>query len=195
VGYTGNRRLGKATLHEAYRIARQHGGVHLYVGGIFGAQWEKSRFRTPYLRNTLWDMGYAVDTLETATTWSNTANMIESIENALRCALADENERIHAFTHISHVYPHGSSVYTTYIFRLAADADENLRRWQLLKKAASEAVVEQGGTISHQHGVGRDHLPYLEAEKGTLAIRTLQHLFKDIDPQDIMNPGKLVEEV
>ena len=48
--------------------------------------------------------------------------------------------------------------------------DETLRRWQALKDAASQAIVAHGGTISHQHGVGTDHLPYLAAEKGALGM-------------------------
>ena len=63
-------------------------------------------------------------------------------------------ERVHAFSHLSHVYRSGSSLYATYVFRLAADPDETLERWRRLKTAASEVIVAHGGTISHQHGVG-----------------------------------------
>ncbi len=73
---------------------------------------------------------------------------------ALRHGLADDDERVHAFSHLSHVYPSGSSLYTTYVFRLADDPDETLERWRRLKTAASGVIVAHGGTISHQHGVG-----------------------------------------
>ncbi len=190
IGFTGREALVKATRKEALGIAAKFGGVH--VGRTFGDQWHKSRFRTPYLRNTLWDMGYAVDTLETATDWANIPPMIEAIETALRSALADLNERTHVFTHLSHLYPYGSSIYTTYLFRLASDPDETLQRWQRLKTAASQAIVARGGTISHQHGVGLDHQPYLPAEKGELGLAALRDLCKRFDPEGIMNPGKLV---
>jgi alkyldihydroxyacetonephosphate synthase len=165
----------------------------LHVGRIFGSQWHKSRFRTPYLRNTLWEMGYAVDTLETATDWTNTPVLLAAIEAALRGAAATFSERIHVFTHLSHVYPQGTSIYTTYVWRVASDPDEALHRWQALKTAASQAVIRGGGTISHQHGVGRDHLPYLLAEKGELGIAALKHALRLFDPTAMMNPGKLVE--
>jgi alkyldihydroxyacetonephosphate synthase len=61
-----------------------------------------------------------------------------------------------------------------------------------MKTAASEAIVRHGGTISHQHGVGRDHQPYLEAEKGELGIATLKALARQFDPVGVMNPGGLV---
>ncbi len=190
MGYTGQERVGKAALRDAVAIAGRYGGVHLRVGGIFGSQWQKSRFRTPYLRNTLWERGYAVDTLETAVDWTRTNAMMTDIEAALQAAL---DEPLHVFTHLSHVYPQGSSVYTTYIFRIVPDPDVMLERWKALKAAASEAVVAKGGTISHQHGVGVDHAPYLEAEKGVLGMETLRALCSHYDPDGLMNPGKLIQ--
>jgi alkyldihydroxyacetonephosphate synthase len=162
------------------------------MGQIFGKQWHKKRFLTPYLRNTLWEAGYAIDTLETATHWSNVPVMIKAIEESLHKTLAKINERIHVFTHLSQLYPSGASIYTSYFFRMATDADETLSRWQALKAAASGEIVKHGGTISHQHGVGTDHLPYMAAEKGELGMSVISSLCKQFDPHGIMNPGKLI---
>jgi alkyldihydroxyacetonephosphate synthase len=196
LGVTGRDTLVKATRKEALHIASQYGGVH--VGRTFGKEWHKSRFRTPYLRNTLWERGYAVDTLETAIDWDRLPALVDAVEAALRRGLEAYGERVHVFTHLSHLYPYGSSIYTTYLFRLAhapdciAAADETLQHWQRLKAAASEAIVAHGGTISHQHGVGTDHLPYMAAEKGVLGMAALRDLCQRFDPEGIMNPGKMV---
>jgi alkyldihydroxyacetonephosphate synthase len=190
IGFSGKAELVHAHRQAALEITGKHGGVH--VGKTFGSQWHKNRFRTPYLRNTLWEMGYAIDTLETATTWNKVPETLSAMEAALRSALIPYDERIHVFTHLSHLYPYGSSIYTTYVFRLAADPAETLERWQALKAAASQAVVTQGGTISHQHGVGLDHLPYLPAEKGALGMSALQSIVRQFDPAGLMNPGKLL---
>jgi len=99
---------------------------------------------------------------------------------------------VHAFTHLSHVYPSGSSVYVTYLFRLATDPDATLARWRTVKDAASRVIVDLGGTISHQHGVGRDHRPYLPAEKGLLGIRAIEAVAGVFDPDGLMTPGTLV---
>jgi len=197
LGFSGREALVKVARSEALGIAAGHGGVH--VGRTFGKEWHKSRFRTPYLRNTLWELGYAIDTLETATGWADLPAMIDDVDAALRGGLDAIGERVHAFTHLSHLYPYGSSIYTTYLFRLAAtgdsreDARENLRRWQVLKGAASEAILARGGTITHQHGIGTDHLPYMAREKGALGSRILADLCQQFDPDGIMNPGKLIE--
>lgn len=190
MGVTGDGAPAKLGRKLALSIAREHGGVH--IGQAPGRRWQKDRFRAPYLRNTLWERGYAVDTLETATTWSNVAAMVAAIETALHSALVERGERVHAFTHLSHLYPQGSSIYTTFLFRLAADPEETYDRWHALKTAASYTIVAHGGTISHQHGVGVDHQPYLEAEKGALGIAAIKQLAATFDPAGMLNPGKLV---
>ena len=86
----------------------------------------------------------------------------------------------------------GSSIYTSYIFRVGKTYEETLARWQRLKMTASEAIIANGGTISHQHGIGVDHAPYLAAEKGPLGIAAIETLCRQFDPNGIMNPGKLV---
>jgi alkyldihydroxyacetonephosphate synthase len=193
LGFTGREAIAKAARKEALGIAGDHGGVH--VGRTFGDEWHKSRFRTPYLRNTLWELGYAIDTLETATDWASIPAMIEAVEAALHSGLAEIGERVHVFTHLSHLYPYGSSIYTTYLYRIAPDPDETLRRWQVLKAAASQAIVAYGGTISHQHGVGTDHLPYLAGEKGPLGMAAIGDLCRRFDPEGVMNPGKLIQGI
>jgi alkyldihydroxyacetonephosphate synthase len=190
LGFTGSRHLMKAAKRESFAILRRHKGVS--VGKAIGRAWKKNRFRSAYLRNTLWDLGYAVDTLETAVTWNKVTSTLKSIETALQDVCATYNERIHVFSHLSHVYKSGSSIYTTFVFRLAETPQQTLDQWKALKHAASQAVVDAGGTISHQHGVGRDHKNYLQAEKGIIGINTLKYVFDHLDPEQRMNPGKLV---
>lgn len=190
IGFSGNRHVVNTARSEAVDLAKAQGGIH--VGQQFGSQWQKGRFRTPYLRNVLWELGYGVDTLETAVTWNQVDATLTDIETSLKAAMASFGERLHVFTHLSHMYATGCSIYTTYLFRLAADPDENLARWTAMKTAASQAIVRHGGTISHQHGVGRDHQPYLAAEKGSLGIATLEAVARQFDPAGVMNPGVLV---
>jgi alkyldihydroxyacetonephosphate synthase len=190
VGFSGSAAQVEASRKAALSIARDDRGIH--VGKTFGHQWHKHRFRAPYLRNALWERGVAVDTLETAAPWARVPGLVDSVNAALRDGLQEQGERVHVFTHLSHLYPTGSSIYTTYLFRLASDPEETGRRWRRLKDAASRAILAGGGTISHQHGVGSDHLAYLEQEKGPLGVSTVQALCRHFDPRGTMNPGKLV---
>lgn len=207
-GVTGGRRMARQAYRQASAVIREHGG--LLTGTLIGRMWRKSRFLTPYLRNTLWERGYALDTLESAVKWSAVMDTANEILAVLKNGLTDVNERVLAFAHLSHVYADGGSIYVTYLYRRAADPsaslpglaaragraspDETLRRWQMLKGAASRVILAHGGTISHQHGVGLDHAPYLAAEKGELGMRLLEAACRTLDPQGVLNPGKLIED-
>ena len=153
---------------------------------------DENRFRNVYLRNALWLKGYAIDTVETACDWTRVKPMMLALESAATHALAQDGEKVHTYTHLSHIYAQGASVYTTFAYRLAGDYAKDLARWRRLKTAVSEAIVAHGGTISHQHGVGVDHAPYLEAEKGASGIAAMRSLFHHFDPSGMMNPGKLL---
>jgi alkyldihydroxyacetonephosphate synthase len=198
-GVTGTRRQAAQARLEALEVIRAHGG--LMTGTVIGSMWRKSRFYSPYLRNTLWEAGYALDTLETALPWSEVLATAEEVQKGIREGLANIGERVLVFAHLSHVYNDGAGIYVTYIYRraadpstsLKADPEETLRRWQVLKGAASRTIVAHGGTISHQHGVGLDHASYLAAEKGPLGMQTLESVIRQFDPDGMMNPGKLLE--
>jgi alkyldihydroxyacetonephosphate synthase len=189
---TGRTRIVAAAEAEAHAILGRHGAVR--APGAIGRTWAATRFRAPDLRALLWSLGYAVDTLETATDWTRLPPLADAVVGALRGGLADIAERVVAFGHVSHVYPSGSSLYVTYVYRVARDPDESLRRWRVLKTAASRAIVAGGGTISHQHGVGTDHLPYLAAEKGELGLDVLEAVRRTLDPDGLLNPGVLLPD-
>lgn len=187
---TGSRRVTSSARRDAEAIIRHHGG--LPTGSLIGRLWQRSRFLTPYLRNTLWDRGYAIDTLETALPWARLLPAAVALIDSLHSGLHSCGERVLAFAHLSHVYRDGASIYLTYLFRRSADPDETLERWRSLKDTASRLILAHGGTISHQHGVGTDHAAYLPDEKGALGIRALQQIVRSFDPQGFMNPGKLI---
>jgi alkyldihydroxyacetonephosphate synthase len=190
IAASGDERLVELAVREAGAIVRRHGGSG--VGGGPGRQWLRYRYRAPDLRDALWELGYAVDTLETAVDWADLPNLAADLGRTLRHGLDERGERVHAFSHLSHVYPSGSSLYATYIFRIAVDPDETLDRWHALKTAASDAIVRHGGTISHQHGVGRDHRPWLATEKGELGLDMIESVRRRLDPEGLMNPGVLL---
>ena len=190
-GFIGSGEQIRAARRLTFAILKKNGGVSL--GRPIGEAWKKNRFRAPYLRNTFWNMGYAIDTVETAVTWDKVTSTMKALEKAIAGGLDRWKEEVHVFSHLSHVYPTGSSIYTTFIFRIAGGAEEMLARWKALKASASLEIIRAGGTISHHHGIGLDHRPYLEVEKGTVGMEILKHLFVHMDPERRMNPGKLVE--
>ena len=191
LGVTGDRKTTGFAYKSAVAIARRHGGLN--TGQTIGKTWRKGRFLIPYMRNTLWERGYAIDTLETAMPWSKVVPAAIAIKDSIRHALESFNERVLVFAHLSHVYADGASIYITYLWPRNAQPDHTLDRWRAMKSAASNVIVANGGTISHQHGVGVDHAPYLKAEKGETGIQMIEAVRHALDPDRILNPGKLIE--
>jgi alkyldihydroxyacetonephosphate synthase len=191
-GVTGLKRSYYRILREVKAHCRRFGG--LFVGTIVGHAWQKSRFLAPYLRNTLWDLGIAIDTLETALPWSQVQEASRAIPKSIVDALAKHQQKVLAFSHLSHVYRDGASIYTTYLFRRTTDPQELLEYWRSAKNDASLTIQKYGGTISHQHGVGMDHAPYLPAEKGRLGMDVIGAVCRSFDPDGMMNPGKLLSD-
>ncbi len=193
LGVTADKSTARHALHEARRTLAQHGAV--YIGTALGSRWAANRFKGPYLRNTLWEQGYSADTIETAVDWPNVKPLMLAMEQAARDVFAQYGERVHAFSHLSHVYPQGSSIYSQYVWATVAGGfGPNFERWQRLKVAVAATIAAHGGTVSHQHGVGRDHAAQLHVEKGPLGMATLAQLCRHFDPNKIMNPGKLLQD-
>jgi alkyldihydroxyacetonephosphate synthase len=189
LGYEGGRTEVRARSLRALRTMRAHGGVYLGTKG--GEGWRHTRFAGPYLRDTLLDRGVFVETLETATVWSNVPSLYRAVRQAIAGALAARGTPAFVLCHISHLYPSGCSLYFTYFARQEEGAE--LDQWQASKAAACDAIVAGGGTITHHHAVGRDHAPWLAREIGSLGVDGLRGLKERLDPQGVMNPGKVMD--
>jgi alkyldihydroxyacetonephosphate synthase len=168
-------------------ILTESGGTA--VGALAAREWRRGRFQAPYLRDALLDAGVLVETLETATSWSNLLTAHTTVRDTIVGALADQGTPPLVMCHISHVYPTGASLYFTVAVTAATDP---VRQWRVAKQAASDAIMACGATISHHHGVGSDHRPWMAAEVGELGVAVLQAVKDVLDPDGILNPGKLI---
>ena len=193
LGVTADRRSAIEALRAARRLLARHSAV--YIGRALGNKWAANRFKGPYLRNTLWELGYSVDTIESAVDWPQVKPLMLAMEQAARDVFAPYGEPVHAFSHLSHLYAQGSAIYSQYVWATAAGGyAPNFERWQKLKAAVAASIAAHGGTVSHQHGVGRDHAAHLVDEKGALGMASLAELCRHFDPKKIMNPGKLLQD-
>jgi alkyldihydroxyacetonephosphate synthase len=168
----------------AVRALRRAGAMP--VGERPGRGWLAARYAGPHLRDDLLDRGVLVETLETATSWSN----LEALKGAVTNALEDALTAPLVMCHVSHLYATGASLYFTAL--AAQDASDPFGQWRRAKAAATDAIVATGGTISHHHAVGADHAPWMPAEVGVLGHDVLRVLKERCDPAGVMNPGKLL---
>jgi alkyldihydroxyacetonephosphate synthase len=175
---------------RALAVRALRAGGAAYLGQAAGRSWEDGRYQGPYLRDTLVGMGAVVETLETSHTWSRLGELHLAVGGAIRDSLAGQGTPGLVFCHLSHAYPDGASLYFTFIARGLRGAE--IEQWRQVKRAASEAIVARGATITHHHAIGRDHAPYMEAEVGGTGLEVLRAVKERLDPTGIMNPGKLL---
>lgn len=154
-----------------------------------GAAWARDRYTGPYLRDALLDAGALVETLETATFWSSLRPLYAAVTAALRESLTSQGTPPLVLCHVSHTYPAGASLYFTTV---CAQLPDPIAQWRRAKAAASDAILEAGGTISHHHGVGREHREGLARELGALGTGVLEAIKRRLDPAGILNPGVLI---
>ncbi len=164
------------------------------VGNRPGERWLRDRFDAPYLRDSMLDRGLGIDTLETAASWAKLPGLYVVVRNALQRIIREcapfPSARGIVMCHLSHSYADGASLLFTSIFPRSFDDD--VAQWQKINKAATDAVISHGGTLSHHHGVGEDRLPWMTAEKSPLGIEILRAVKRTLDPRGILNPGKLI---
>jgi len=188
LGCEGDNEAVKSCLKRSLQTCAAFGAFGLGRGP--GESWVKERFALPYLRDILLDRGVMVDTLETATTWDNLLPLYLKIQAAIGEAIAIEEVRPLVLCHVSHAYRDGASLYYTFLAKQVPGRE--IAQWELVKRRTTTAIMEGGGTLSHHHGIGFDHLRWLEQEHGPLGVRSLRALKKVFDPYGVMNPGKLL---
>ena len=189
-GWEGDEQTVGVRRWQAARLLKKAGG--LSVGRGVGSAWQASRFAGPYLRDDLLDAGVLVETLETATTWAKLADVHSAVRTALFDTLGRRGATPLVLCHVSHVYVTGASLYFTVLARQEEGERSALAQWDEAKRAATDALMAAGATLTHHHAVGADHRPWIEQEVGELGVAMLRSVKACLDPVGILNPGKLV---
>jgi alkyldihydroxyacetonephosphate synthase len=181
----------------ALALCAQHGGTweeqtdpaHPARGGAVGS-WREAFVRAPYVRDTFVAMGVLSETFETAITWERFDAFREQVLAATRAAVREACGAEGIVTcRITHAYPDGAAPYFTVL--APARRGEELEQWDAIKRAAGDAVLTGGGTITHHHAVGRDHRPWYDAQRPEPFAAALRGAKAAVDPAGILNPGVL----
>lgn len=174
----------------AKRIIKKHSGF--LSGESLGKKWESSRFGLPYLRDDLIERGIFVDTMETVLPWDKIGNMKAELLANLQQSKAFGNKNGILLAHLSHVYTSSSSIYFTVITK--QDNEHPFEQWHEIKDIVTNTIVANGGAVSHHHSIGRDHQKWYLQKTDKLTKEVLMAIKKTLDPDFILNPGKLFDE-
>ena len=160
------------------RTCLKHGAFDLSFAPVT-ANWEKGRFRDPYMREDLEDFGILLDTLECAVTWSQ----MEEVHKYVREFIKSRPATV-CMTHLSHAYPQGGNLYFIFIAKM-----NTIKEFLELQYGILEHIQKSGAAISHHHGVGKQSSPWMEGQIGSAQMDVVRALKKHFDPHNIMNPG------
>jgi alkyldihydroxyacetonephosphate synthase len=158
------------------------------LGEAAAESWRHGRFRAPRLRDELLGAGLLIETLETATSWSELVALHARVGDVLRGALEGASPLVAC--HVSHLYAAGASLYFTVLAR--RDGEDPVAQWSRAKAAVMDALAASGATLTHHHAVGMDHARWMAAEDGDLGVELLRAVKARLDPAGVLNPGKLL---
>ena len=170
-------------------------GSREHRSGAAGA-WRDAFLRMPYWRDPAVGLGVMLDTFESAIPWDRFDAFYAGVKAEVGAAIERATGQPALLScRFTHLYPDGPAPYFTYAARGAADGSvaSALAAWRDIKRAANEAVVAHGGTITHHHAVGRDHRSGWEREADPLFRRMLAAAKQVADPRGVMNPGVLID--
>ena len=187
IGYEGSESHAKRQKKLVDAIVKKHGGMG--VGKGPGILYDQKKFDTPYLRDFLLDMGAAGDVSETAAPWSKLIAVHENAYAAANKAYDEIGIKGWIMSHMSHSYHSGACLYFTFAFVFDKDP---IAEYNVVKNAIQQSFVDSDATISHHHGVGVEHSPWLEADISTEGVKIMTGLFTANDPSSNFNPGKIL---
>ena len=153
--------------------------------------WRDSFINAPYERNATIGFGIVAETLETAITWERWPAMDAMVRGALEEALQRTCGGGRVSCRFTHVYPDGPAPY--YTFEGLGRVGGELEAHGEIKRAASDAVMAAGGTITHHHAVGRTHRPWYDGQRPDPFAEALRAVKRAVDPNGILNPGVLID--
>jgi alkyldihydroxyacetonephosphate synthase len=191
IGFEGEEQTIAEPRRRALRIVKRHGGFAL--GKSAGRTWSRDKFNIPYLRDYIMDYGCMADVAETSTLWSNVLPLYEGTIAAVKARFAQGDGTGYIGCHISHTYRTGACLYFT--FAALQPKGRELAHYYEYKRLITDTIMRLGGTLSHHHAVGTEHRGWVDKELSPAALQALHALKGSLDPQCVLNPGKLLPEV
>jgi alkyldihydroxyacetonephosphate synthase len=181
LGCEGLTEMAQAEYRAAMQILQSEGGARL--GPEIAQGWMDHRFDFSGVENRLAQPGGVAETIEVASLWDSILETYQALKKNLS-PLAE-----HVLGHFSHAYPQGVSLYMILLGEVA-DAQSAASRLQEIWDVAMKTSMEHGAAISHHHGIGLARQGYLRYELGA-SYNVLEQVKQALDPQGILNPGKL----
>jgi alkyldihydroxyacetonephosphate synthase len=181
LAFSGRQAVAEAEASGAIEICEERGA--LLVDDAPFQKWKKIRFES--YSDEYVNAGGFYDTIEVAAPWSALPGMYTEI----RAAVTTKYPAVHLNAHWSHVYSDGACMYMTVKIPAMPDDDGfsiHANIWEIVTRLC----LDMGGTTSHHHGIGYFRSKWF-VEELNAGHDVLMKLKEALDPDQILNPGKL----
>ena len=132
--------------------------------------------------------GYMVDTMELTVSWTD----LPALYPAVRDAIAATPGIISSTAHLSHSYSDGACLYFTFAGKAPVEGPDAIEEMYVAAwNAGTSTALSHGGSLSHHHGIGLNRARFMSAAHGAGATSVLHAMKHALDPNGILNPGKL----
>jgi alkyldihydroxyacetonephosphate synthase len=183
--FEGDQRAVEVEASETMRIAREHGATVL----------------DPGLSQTWWDHRYDFyhpphhpelpaiwGTIDVVASYARIGAVYEALQQSVAQRYAPIGLELRA--HFSHWYRWGTMIYARFVIPDAAKREDAEALHDEIWQEAVDAVLAAGGVLNHHHGVGVKLSRFMRPQWGP-AFDQLARIKQALDPNNIMNPGKL----
>lgn len=190
LGFEGTKSHVRYVKSVVNKIVKRHGGMG--VGSGPGKLYDQKKFDIPYIRDFLLDRGIPADVSETSTPWAYTKQIHDNTVAAAKRAFDETGYQGFIMCHLSHSYHSGACQYFT--FAIADGSETNLESYDHVKRAIQQSFMDNHGTVSHHHGVGEEHSPWMMEDISPAGVFIQRKLFEGVDPGENLNPGKIIHD-
>ena len=184
-GFDGNKDMVDLQLKYAKEIAASESGEDL--GDNLGEQWWRSKYKfffPPYQ----YRLPQCFGTLDTVATYSKIEDVYNAMKTVIETKYAPQARYI---AHFSHWFDWGCMLYARFIIDSPPqDPHEVLYLHNSIWNDCLRAALKNGGVLNEHHGVGLK-LGRLMKEQYGNAFTLIKDLKRIMDPNNIMNPGKM----
>ncbi|EAN94772.1 putative alkyl-dihydroxyacetone phosphate synthase [Trypanosoma cruzi] len=188
VGFEGTKAQTRCQRSELSVIFKEFGAVCL--GSKPGVSWMEKKYDLPYLRDLALSHSLWADVFETSVLYCDAIRCWRAVKESFANVMKENGRTGWIGCHSAHQYRFGCCLYFTFI---GAQHDENdMKLFLQIKQRAMEAMLSHTGNLTHHHGIGYEHVPWMQRYNGKIGFEAIMRFKNALDPRNICNPGKLL---
>lgn len=182
--FEGSKAEVEAQQRIVYTTAQKYGA--LKVGEEDGRRGYLMTFVIAYIRDIIMDYYFVAESFETSVPWNKALQCCQNTKDYVRELMKSYNlgHDCYVSCRITQLYDTGCAIYFYYGFKYKGLADP-LKAFEEVEYKAREVILENGGSISHHHGIGKLRAPFVPQVMDETHVRMLRGVKQAVDPNNV----------